>query len=157
MRRRDFLIATGVAGTACLPTPSVRAFGGLQAATADPSFHVYLAFWQSNMEGFPGIEAADKEDDGERDGHPGRRLRRLRRGPVNYRRYGCGPAGRHDRSGAGWTPRGASHRDGPLNVAHAAGAPVAGSGITLAAPLTRDHPCGAGLAAEAPTPVAPNR
>lgn len=30
----------------------------------------YLAFGQSNMEGFPGIEAGDKEDDGERDGFP---------------------------------------------------------------------------------------
>ena len=49
----------------------------------------YLAFGQSNMEGVPGIEAGDKEDDGERDGHPGRRLRRLRRGPVNDRRTGA--------------------------------------------------------------------
>jgi hypothetical protein len=30
----------------------------------------YLAFGQSNMEGFPGIDAGDKEDDGERDGFP---------------------------------------------------------------------------------------
>jgi hypothetical protein len=32
----------------------------VQAATPGPSFHVYLAFGQSNMEGFPGIEARDK-------------------------------------------------------------------------------------------------
>ena len=61
MRRRDFLIAAGTVGTACLAAPSVRAFGGLQTATPDPGFHVYLAFGQSNMEGFPGIEAQDKE------------------------------------------------------------------------------------------------
>jgi hypothetical protein len=62
MRRRDFLIAAGVAGTACLAAPSVGAFAGMQAgATPDPDFHVYLAFGQSNMEGFPGIEARDKE------------------------------------------------------------------------------------------------
>ncbi len=61
MRRRDFLIAAGAAGTACLAAPSVGAFAGLQAATPDPNFHVYLAFGQSNMEGFPGIEARDKE------------------------------------------------------------------------------------------------
>ena len=61
MRRRDFLIAAGAVGTACLAAPSVQAFGGLQAATPDPSFHVYLAFGQSNMEGFPGIESRDKE------------------------------------------------------------------------------------------------
>ena len=61
MRRRDFLIAAAAAGTACLAAPSVRAFGRLQAATPDPDFHVYLAFGQSNMEGFPGIEARDQE------------------------------------------------------------------------------------------------
>jgi hypothetical protein len=62
MRRRDFLIAAGVAGTACLAARSAGAFAGMQAgATPDPDFHVYLAFGQSNMEGFPGIEARDKE------------------------------------------------------------------------------------------------
>ena len=62
MRRRDFLVAAGVAGTACLAAPSVGAFAATtQAATPDPDFHVYLAFGQSNMEGFPGIEAQDKE------------------------------------------------------------------------------------------------
>ena len=60
MRRRDFLIAAGVAGTA-LAVPSVGAFAAAQAETPDPDFHVYLAFGQSNMEGFPGIEAQDKE------------------------------------------------------------------------------------------------
>jgi hypothetical protein len=61
MRRRDFLIVAGAAGTACLAAPSVRASAGLQAAVPDPDFHVYLAFGQSNMEGFPGIDAQDKE------------------------------------------------------------------------------------------------
>lgn len=36
-------------------------FFGLSAAVAqDPDFHVYLCFGQSNMEGFPGIEAQDQ-------------------------------------------------------------------------------------------------
>ena len=60
MRRRDFLIATAASGMAYLAAPSVRAFGGEQAAGPDPNFHVYLAFGQSNMEGFPGIEPQDK-------------------------------------------------------------------------------------------------
>jgi hypothetical protein len=54
IRRRDFLIAAAGAGT-------VRAFGR-QQASPDPNFHVFLAFGQSNMEGFPGIEAQDKSD-----------------------------------------------------------------------------------------------
>jgi hypothetical protein len=57
--RRSFLIATAASSTAMLG-PASRAFGGEQAAAADPDFHVYLAFGQSNMEGFPGIEAQDK-------------------------------------------------------------------------------------------------
>ena len=60
LRRRDFLIAAGAAATGCLAAPA-RAFAGLQAAPPDPNFHVYLAFGQSNMEGFPGIDAQDKE------------------------------------------------------------------------------------------------
>jgi hypothetical protein len=59
MPRRRFLIATAASGTAMLG-PASRAFGGEQVAAADPDFHVYLAFGQSNMEGFPGIEAQDK-------------------------------------------------------------------------------------------------
>jgi hypothetical protein len=43
-----------------LGVPASQVFGGEQAAAPDPDFHVYLAFGQSNMEGFPGIEAADK-------------------------------------------------------------------------------------------------
>jgi alpha-L-fucosidase 2 len=61
IRRRDFLIAAGAAGTACLAAPSLRASAGLQAKAPDPDFHVYLAFGQSNMEGFPGIDAQDTE------------------------------------------------------------------------------------------------
>jgi hypothetical protein len=57
MRRRSFLIASAASGTALLG-PASRVLGGEQVADAD--FHVYLAFGQSNMEGFPGIEAQDK-------------------------------------------------------------------------------------------------
>jgi hypothetical protein len=60
MRRRDFLIAAAASGTAYLAAPSTRAFGRQQAASPDPNFHVFLAFGQSNMEGFPGIEPQDK-------------------------------------------------------------------------------------------------
>jgi len=59
IRRRDFLI-TAASGAAGLATASARAFGAEQAASADPDLHMYLAFGQSNMEGFPGIEAQDK-------------------------------------------------------------------------------------------------
>ena len=40
---------------AYLAAPSLRAFGGEQVTGPHPNFHVYLAFGQSNMEGFPGI------------------------------------------------------------------------------------------------------
>jgi hypothetical protein len=60
MRRRDFLIAAAGSGTAYLAAPSSRAFGDPQVSSPDPNFHVFLAFGQSNMEGFPGIEAQDK-------------------------------------------------------------------------------------------------
>jgi len=83
----------------------------------------YLASGQSNIEGFPGIEAGDKEE--------AATIAQVQGG----------------RGGARLTVT------APLNVAHAAGAPAAGSGITLAAPLTRDHPRGAGLTAEAPRPA----
>jgi hypothetical protein len=56
--RRDFLIgaAAGAVGLAA----SSDALGSSQAGSPDPDFHVYLAFGQSNMEGFPGIEAQDR-------------------------------------------------------------------------------------------------
>ena len=60
IRRRDFLIAAGASGTAYLAAPLERAFGRQQTPGPDPDFHVYLAFGQSNMEGFPGIEPQDK-------------------------------------------------------------------------------------------------
>jgi hypothetical protein len=60
IRRRDFLVAGAASGTALLGMPAARVFSGEQAAAPDPDFHIYLAFGQSNMEGFPGIEAADK-------------------------------------------------------------------------------------------------
>jgi len=58
IRRRDFL-KVAASGAALLGLPA-RAFGLGQAPAPDPNFHVYLAFGQSNMEGFPGIEEADK-------------------------------------------------------------------------------------------------
>ena len=60
IRRRDFLIAAAASGAAYLTPSEVRAFGREQTASPDPNFHVFLAFGQSNMEGFPGIQAEDK-------------------------------------------------------------------------------------------------
>src|SRR6188472_4812372 len=60
IRRRDFLIAAAASGTAYLAAPSARVFARQQAASPDPNFHVFLAFGQSNMEGFPGIEPQEK-------------------------------------------------------------------------------------------------
>ncbi|MDQ2639114.1 MAG: sialate O-acetylesterase [Pseudomonadota bacterium] len=62
VHRRRFLLATAASGTALLGTRVPRAFGAGQPGDVDPDFHVYLAFGQSNMEGFPGIEAQDKVD-----------------------------------------------------------------------------------------------
>ena len=45
----------------------------------------------------------------------------------------------------------------PLKYAHAAGAPVFGTGITLTTALTRAHASGAQIADNIPTPGAPNR
>ena len=59
MRRRDFLIASA-AGAASLAASTARVFGVEQTAAADPNFLVFLAFGQSNMEGFPGIESQDQ-------------------------------------------------------------------------------------------------
>jgi hypothetical protein len=58
MRRREFLIGAA-AGTVGLVTSS-SAVGSSQIQGPDPNFHVYLAFGQSNMEGYPGIEPQDK-------------------------------------------------------------------------------------------------
>jgi len=60
IRRRDFLIRAAAAGSAYLAAPLAAAFGREQAAEPDPNFHVFLAFGQSNMEGFPGIEPQEK-------------------------------------------------------------------------------------------------
>jgi len=60
IRRRDFLIRAAAAGSAYLAAPLAGAFGREQAADPDPNFHVFLAFGQSNMEGFPGIEPQEK-------------------------------------------------------------------------------------------------
>jgi len=60
IRRRDLLIAGATAGAAAFGLSATRAFAAEQRAAPDPDFHVYLAFGQSNMEGFPGIEAADR-------------------------------------------------------------------------------------------------
>ena len=56
--RREFLLAA-TAGTVGLFT-STASGGSMQTGGADPNFHVYLAFGQSNMEGYPGIEPPDK-------------------------------------------------------------------------------------------------
>jgi hypothetical protein len=45
----------------------------------------------------------------------------------------------------------------PLKIAHRAGTPLAGSGITLTAPLVRDHPGGAVVTTDLPTPGAANK
>ena len=47
-------------GMAYFSTPSARAFQIAPVGETDPNFHVFLAFGQSNMEGFPGIEPQDK-------------------------------------------------------------------------------------------------
>ncbi len=60
VRRRDLLVAGATAGAAAFCLPATRAFAAGQAAAPDPDFHVYLCFGQSNMEGFPGIEAEDR-------------------------------------------------------------------------------------------------
>lgn len=62
IHRRKFLLATAATGTALLGAPASRTLGAGQPGGVDPDFHVYLAFGQSNMEGFPGIEAQDKAD-----------------------------------------------------------------------------------------------
>jgi hypothetical protein len=45
----------------------------------------------------------------------------------------------------------------PLESAHLAGTPVAGTGITLMTPLARAHPRGTMVTTELPTPGAANR
>ncbi len=60
IRRREFLLTAAASGAACLAARSTRLLARDQAAGPDPDFHVFLAFGQSNMEGFPGVEAQDK-------------------------------------------------------------------------------------------------
>jgi hypothetical protein len=60
LRRRDLLIAAAASTAALLGMPVARVSGRQQTGAPDPDFHVYLAFGQSNMEGFPGIEAQDR-------------------------------------------------------------------------------------------------
>jgi non-reducing end alpha-L-arabinofuranosidase len=45
----------------------------------------------------------------------------------------------------------------PLKFAHDTGAPVSGSGITFAAPLTKPHDKGTPVAGNIPTPGEPNQ
>ncbi len=45
----------------------------------------------------------------------------------------------------------------PLKFAHASGAPVSGSGITLTTALTKTHASGASITTDIPTPGAPNK
>jgi hypothetical protein len=58
MRRREFLIGAAAGTTGFVM--SANAAGAFQGGSPDPNFHVYLAFGQSNMEGYPGIEPQDK-------------------------------------------------------------------------------------------------
>lgn len=60
IHRRDFLIAAAASATA--PLFASSAFGSEWPVSAepDPNFHIFLAFGQSNMEGFPGIEESDR-------------------------------------------------------------------------------------------------
>lgn len=58
MIRREFLMMAA-GGTVGFVTSS-RAGGRSQTESPNPNFHVYLAFGQSNMEGYPGIEPQDK-------------------------------------------------------------------------------------------------
>jgi len=57
IRRREFLIGAAAGTTGFIMS---SAAGASQSGSPDPNFHVYLAFGQSNMEGYPGIEAQDK-------------------------------------------------------------------------------------------------
>jgi hypothetical protein len=58
IRRREFLIGAAAGTTGFIM--SATAAGASQVGSPDPNFHVYLAFGQSNMEGYPGIEPQDK-------------------------------------------------------------------------------------------------
>ena len=58
MRRREFVIGAAAATVGFATSPGT--VGSSQAEGPDPNVHVYLAFGQSNMEGFPGIEPQDK-------------------------------------------------------------------------------------------------
>ena len=60
IRRREFLIAAAASGATLLAAPSAHALVREQTAGPDPDFHVFLAFGQSNMEGFPGIPPEDR-------------------------------------------------------------------------------------------------
>jgi hypothetical protein len=60
VNRRDFLIAAAAPGLAGLSAPSAPLFQSAAAEVPDREFHIFLAFGQSNMEGFPGIEQQDK-------------------------------------------------------------------------------------------------
>jgi alpha-L-fucosidase 2 len=60
IRRRDLLVAGATAGAAAFSLSALRAFAATPTAAPDPDFHIYLCFGQSNMEGFPGIEAGDR-------------------------------------------------------------------------------------------------
>jgi hypothetical protein len=60
IRRRDFLLNTAASGTALLGMSAAPILRAQAPAAPDPDLHVYLAFGQSNMEGFPGIEAEDR-------------------------------------------------------------------------------------------------
>ena len=60
IRRREFLINAAASAAALAAAPALRAVAGERPASPDPNFHVFLAFGQSNMEGFPGIQPEDQ-------------------------------------------------------------------------------------------------
>lgn len=66
LQRREFLRSAALAATAAAVSPATEVFGLSRQEVPDPDFHVYLAFGQSNMEGFPGIEDQDRGGVGDR-------------------------------------------------------------------------------------------
>jgi hypothetical protein len=66
-------------------------------------------------------------------------------------------AGRRRFGGRNITPTDTIAVTAPLKYAHAAGAQVSGSGITLASPLTMTHDIGTQVAGNLPTPGEPNQ
>jgi hypothetical protein len=60
INRREFIIAAAASATASLAVPVTHAFAARHPTEPDPNFHIFLAFGQSNSEGFPGVEDEDR-------------------------------------------------------------------------------------------------